>query len=98
MWLAVQGEVQDEAAKLKEAMEVSLREQEAARQAEEAAAPPLANLSEERLRKRFQGSAMLARLGALLPGSVLFSDRPPVREQVKHKVRSKRLFPGVNVQ
>lgn len=85
MWTAIQGEVQDEAAKLKEAMEVSLREQEAARQAE-AAAPPLANLSEERLRKRFPDSAMLPALGDLLPASVLFSDRPQLREKVKHKV------------
>lgn len=87
-WLAVQGEVQDEAVKLKQAMEVSLQEQQAVREAEEAAAPPLVNLSEERLRKRFGGSPMLLRLSAVLPGGVLFSDRPPLREQVKHKVGS----------
>jgi hypothetical protein len=86
MWLAIQSEVQDEAAKLKEAMEVSLREQQAAREAEEAA-PPIALLSEERLRKKFPGSAVLARLDAVLPSWVLFSERMPLREKVKHKVR-----------
>jgi hypothetical protein len=88
MWLAVQSEVQDEAAKLKEAMQVSLREQQAAREAE-AAAPPLALLSEERLRKKFHASVVLkhlSRLGAVLPDWVLFSDRMPLREKVKHKV------------
>lgn len=88
MWLAVQSEVQDEAAKLKEAMEVSLREQQAAREVE-AAAPPLALLSEERLRKKFQASVVLkhlSRLGAVLPDWVLFSDRMPLRKMVKHKV------------
>lgn len=85
MWLAIQSEVQDEAAKLKEAMEVSLREQQAAREAEEAA-PPIALLSEERLRKKFLGSAVLARLDAVLPSWVLFSERMPLREKVKHKV------------
>lgn len=88
MWLAVQSEVQDEAAKLKEAMEASLREQQAAREAE-AAAPPLALLSEERLRKKFQASVVLkhlSRLGAVLPDWVLFSDRMPLRKMVKHKV------------
>jgi hypothetical protein len=86
MWLAIQSEVQDEAAKLKEAMEVSLREQQTAREAEEAA-PPMALLSEERLRKKFPGSAVLARLDAVLPSCVLFSERMPLRDKVKHKVR-----------
>lgn len=87
MWLAVQSEVQDEAAKLRVAMEVSLREREAAQQAEEAAAPPLTNMSEERLRKKFADSVMLQRLGAVLPGSVLFADRAPFKDLVKVKVR-----------
>lgn len=85
MWLAVQNEVQDEAAQLKAAMEVSLREQQAAREAEKAA-PPIALMSEERLRKKFKGSTVLARLDAVLPSWVLFSERMPLREKVKHKV------------
>lgn len=94
MWLAIQSEVQDEADKLKEAMQVSLREQEAARLAE-ASGPPLAKLSEERLRKKFHGSAMLQRLGDVLPGSVLFSDRPALREKVKNKVGRVGVLGGV---
>jgi hypothetical protein len=86
MWLAVQSEVQEEASKLRVAMEVSLREREAALQAE-AAASPLTNMSEERLRKKFAESVMLHRLGAVLPGSVLFSDRAPFKDLVKVKVR-----------
>lgn len=87
MWLALQNEVQDEAAKLRKAMEVSLREREAA-MAEEAAAPPLTNMSEERLRKKFPDSVTLQRLGDVLPGSVLFSDRAPFKDLVKVKVRN----------
>lgn len=91
MWLAVQVEVQDEADKMKQAMEISLAEQEAARVAR-AAAPPLANLSEQRLRKKFKNSALLHALQPLLPGSVLFSDRAPLREMVKHKVGRASIF------
>lgn len=86
MWLAVRQESDIEAAKMKEAMEESLREQAAKRAAEEAAAPPLTNLSEDRLRKKFAGSAVLPALDSMLPGSVLFSETAPLREMVKFKL------------
>ncbi len=72
LWLAVRQESNLAAEKLKAAMETSLREQEAEREHAEEATPPLTNLSEERLRKRFAGSAVLEGLDQLLPGSVLF--------------------------
>lgn len=87
LWLAVQAETREEARKLKEAMQVSLAEQEAALQAQAASAPALGNMSEERLRKRFAASVLLSRLDTLLPPAVLFCERPPLREAVKHKVR-----------
>lgn len=86
MWLAVRAESNTEAEKMKQAMEVSLAELAAAKAAAEAAAPPLTNLSEERLRRKFGGSALLPRLEAVLPAAVLFSDASPLRELVKFKL------------
>jgi hypothetical protein len=86
MWLAVRAESNTEAEKMKQAMEVSLAELAAAKEAAEAAAPPLTNLSEERLRRKFSGSALLQPLEAALPDSVLFSDASPLRELVKFKL------------
>lgn len=58
MWVALNHETEDEAAKLRKAMADSLAEVEAERAAAEAR-PPLANLSEEKLRERFEDSALL---------------------------------------
>eukprot|EP00879_Flechtneria_rotunda_P022360 GHRR01023592.1.p1 GENE.GHRR01023592.1~~GHRR01023592.1.p1 ORF type:complete len:459 (+),score=225.18 GHRR01023592.1:220-1596(+) len=84
-WLATRAEANLESHKLAQAMEASLQEQQAARQ-QEAKQPPLTNLSEERLRKRFASSAVLQCLGTLLPGSVLFCGTSPLREQIKYKL------------
>ncbi|KAF6262563.1 hypothetical protein COO60DRAFT_615276 [Scenedesmus sp. NREL 46B-D3] len=86
MWLAVRAESNTEADKLKQAMEVSLAELAAARAAAEAEAPPLCNLSEERLRRKFNGSALLRRLEGAVPGALLFSDASPLRELVKFRL------------
>jgi hypothetical protein len=85
MWLAVRAESNTEAEKMKQAMEVSLAER-AAEEAAAKAAPPLTNLSEERLRRKFTGSALLQRLEAAVPGSVLFSDASPLRELLKFRL------------
>jgi hypothetical protein len=85
LWLAVRAESNTEAEKMKQAMEVSLAELAAAKAAAETA-PPLTNLSEERLRHKFGGSALLQRLEGAVPGSVLFSDASPLRELVKFRL------------
>jgi hypothetical protein len=53
------------------------------REAAAAADPPLTNLSEERLRRRFAGSAVLPHLQAVLPSSILFSDAAHLRSLVR---------------
>lgn len=72
-----------EAAKMRQAMEASIQERDQRRQMEEQARPELTNLSEERLRKRFAGSAVLEKLTGLLPGGVLFCDNQPVFGLIK---------------
>jgi len=57
MWTASKNETDEEAAKLRQAMEVSLAERERAAAGEKP--QPLVNLSEEKLRERFVGSVVL---------------------------------------
>jgi hypothetical protein len=88
VWLAVQAETQEEAAKLKAAMHdsLALAQQEAALQQQEAHAPQAANMSEGLLRKRFAASTVLPRLDTLLPASMLFCGEPPLSTMIKTKV------------
>lgn len=58
VWLATHREDEEEAAKMRKAMEVSLEqaEQERAKQ------PPLCNLSEPKLRAKFETSVLLPKV------------------------------------
>lgn len=67
--------------------EVSLAEQQAAREAAANTDPPLTNLSEARLRRRFAASAVLEALdAAALPSVALFCNAPPLRELLRFRL------------
>lgn len=83
MFLACRQETDIEAEKMREAMEASIRERDQQQQEEEQSRPELTNLSEERLRKRFAGSAVLQQLSSAVPGAVLFCDHSPLFELTK---------------
>eukprot|EP00775_Hariotina_reticulata_P010335 gene10335-10492_t len=82
IWLALRQEDQEEAGKMKQAMEESLRHIQILREKAAATDPPLTNLSEDRLRRRFKGSAVLRHLDTVMPARVLFSDADHLRSLV----------------